>query len=131
MYRVFVYGTLRAGGSNGHRMDSGRFVRRGVVQGRLYRIDWYPGLVADEAGGPVLGEVHEVDDATLRLLDEFEGLAPGAIEGSEYRRLKAPVFDPESGDRVDEAWIWEWIGAVDESRRIAGGDWLQAPGGDA
>ena len=114
---VFVYGTLRRGGSNEFRMAQARFVANGAVRGRLYRIDWYPGFVADEFGDIVVGEVYEANAETLAALDEFEG--------SEYRRVKVAVeVSGEGGSKV-QAWIWEWLGDASESQRIASGDWLQ------
>lgn len=117
--RVFVYGTLRRGASNHRRLAGAAWVGDGTVRGRLYRIDWYPGLVLDDAAGEVRGEVHEVDAATLAALD--------AYEGSEYRRVRvAVVGGVASGGpgTVLEAWAWEWIGPIDEARRIRSGDWL-------
>ena len=113
---VFVYGTLRRGGSNDFRMAQARFVAKGTVRGRLYRIDWYPGFVADESGDEVVGEVYETDAETLAALDEFEG--------SEYRRVKIVVEGSREGGSKVEAWVWEWLGQTSESQRIVGGDWL-------
>jgi gamma-glutamylaminecyclotransferase len=117
---VFVYGTLRRGGSHHWRMDGAEFVRAGTIRGRMYRFDWYPGLIADENGGEIIGEIYQVGPAQLAALDLFEGLSAGEIEGSEYRRVRVEVG---GGDPVT-AWIWEWLGPVDEPKRIAGGDWL-------
>ncbi|HBM76597.1 MAG TPA: hypothetical protein DD438_00690, partial [Verrucomicrobiales bacterium] len=41
---VFVYGTLRRGFSNHFRLGKAPFVKEGWILGRLYRIDWYPGM---------------------------------------------------------------------------------------
>lgn len=115
---VFVYGTLRRGGSNDFRMADSRFVSNGLVRGRLYRIDWYPGFVADENAGPIVGEIFMANAETIAALDEFEG--------SEYRRVKIAVEVREEGAAVlkVQAWIWEWLGETSESQRILGGDWL-------
>ncbi len=121
-HRVFVYGTLRPGGSNHFRMAGGRFVGKGWVRGRLYRIDWYPGLMLDEEAGEVKGEIFEVTTEQLHELDVFEGLSAGEVEGSEYRRVLTEVTD---GEKTTHAWVWEWIGPVDETRLIASGDWLE------
>jgi gamma-glutamylcyclotransferase (GGCT)/AIG2-like uncharacterized protein YtfP len=111
---VFVYGTLRRGGSNHFRMAGADFVAQGAVRGRLYGIAWYPGLVLDREGGEVIGDVMAVDAGMMAELD--------AYEGGEYRRVRVEVGLPHG--EIIEAWIWEWGGEVDESRRIAGGDWL-------
>ncbi len=115
---VFVYGTLRCGGSNHFRMAGAEFVESGVLRGRLYRIDWYPGLVLDASGDEVSGEVFSVDRKTLAALDEFEG--------HEYRRIQATVKTPY-GVPI-KAWMWEWLMPVDESQRISGGDWSKENG---
>ena len=117
---VFVYGTLRRGGSHHWRMEGADFIASGTVAGRMYRFDWYPGLVLG-GEGEVKGEVFAVGAEQLAALDVFEGLSAGEIEGSEYRRVKTPVT---TADGTLTAWAWEWVGPVDESMRIAGGDWL-------
>jgi gamma-glutamylcyclotransferase (GGCT)/AIG2-like uncharacterized protein YtfP len=120
---VFVYGTLRRGGSNAFRMDGAEFVGPATVGGVLYRISWYPGLVLDGEGS-VTGEVYRVGPELLRALDEFEGLAAGEIEGSEYRRVKVEAL---LGDEDGlEVWVYEWKGTFNEDERIQSGDWLAA-----
>jgi gamma-glutamylcyclotransferase (GGCT)/AIG2-like uncharacterized protein YtfP len=120
---VFVYGTLRRGGSNHFRMDGAGFHGAATLRGRIYRFDWYPGLVLDESGVDISGELYAVGPAQLAELDRFEGLSAGEIEGSEYRRVQVSVTS-EAGPV--NAWVWEWIGPVHEANRIPGGDWLQA-----
>ncbi len=114
LQNVFVYGTLRRGGSNHFRMAGAAFVSAGTVAGRLYRIDWYPGLVLDDAGDEIHGDVYAVDADLLAALDVFEGLSAGEIEGSEYRRVRATVMQRDS--QPVAAWVWEWIGMTGESR---------------
>lgn len=120
---VFVYGTLRRGGTHHWRMNGAVFVRSGTIRGRMYRFGWYPGLVVDPSAGEIKGEIFAVGPAQLAELDRFEGLSAGEIEGSEYRRVRVAVSG--EGEPVD-AWIWEWLGPVDESQRIPGGNWLEA-----
>ncbi len=115
---VFVYGTLRLGGSNHFRMADAEFVESGTLRGRLYRIDWYPGLVVDPAGDEISGEIYSVNPEDMGVLDAFEG--------HEYRRIRATVRTPYGVPM--QAWIWEWLMPVDEGQRITGGDWLQENG---
>jgi gamma-glutamylcyclotransferase (GGCT)/AIG2-like uncharacterized protein YtfP len=113
---VFVYGTLRRGGSNHFRMQGAEFVTAATVRGRLYGIDWYPGLVLDDSGDEVTGEIYQVPAGLLLELDAFEG--------PEYRRV---MVEPDcGGDKrsPQSTWLWEWLGPVDETRRIASGDWF-------
>ena len=118
---VFVYGTLRKGGSNHFRMAGTEFVGSGKISGKMFRIDWYPALVP---GGEsfVRGELYLVSDETLGALDRFEGITPDATEPREYRRVKVPV-SLESGEMKD-AWVWEWIGSLENVEPIEGEDWL-------
>ena len=119
---VFVYGTLRRGGSNHFRMAGSDLVTPGTVSGKMYRISWYPGLVLGPEGR-VVGETYAVGEEQLRALDEFEGVS-AEEEGSESRRVKAP--DTARDGSTTEAWVWEWIGLVDETRVVGEGDWLLA-----
>lgn len=119
---VFVYGTLRRGGSNGWRMEGGRHVGPARVRGRLYFVDWYPGLVLDRGGGEVVGDLFEVDEALLAALDEFEGGSTEEVDGAEYRRVKVEARS-DDGEPLS-AWVWEWLGPAPEERRVACGDWI-------
>ena len=122
---VFVYGTLRRGGSNAFRMKGAKRIGRGYVSGKLYTISWYPGLVLESAGGIVIGEVFRVGPEQMRALDEFEGLAAGEIEGSEYRRVKVEcIIEAAAMDDAEMVWVYEWKGGVDEDRHIPSGDWI-------
>lgn len=137
---VFVYGTLRRGGSNAFRMEGAEFIGTAKVEGALYAISWYPGLILGKDLGCVIGEVYQVGPEQMRALDEFEGLSAGEIEGSEYRRVKVPLMRPLEDIRygvqleapcgeTPEAWAYEWKGPVDKRKRIASGDWLDSIAG--
>lgn len=118
---VFVYGTLRKGGSNHSRMGASAFLGAGRISGKMYRIDWYPALVC---GGDtsVKGELYLVGEGDLAALDAFEGITPEAEEQREYHRVKAQVT-LESGETHD-AWVWEWAGGVGGAQPLDGDDWL-------
>jgi len=76
MVRIFVYGTLKRGGCRSHVMRGQRFVgeARTVAKYRMYNTGSYPALVEDEDGLEVEGEVWEVDDDCLRVLDAIEAV---------------------------------------------------------
>jgi len=112
---VFVYGTLRAGGSNHFRMGGAVHMGCGTVRGRLYRVDWYPALFLDPGADVVQGELYQVPRDAMASLDAFEGV--------EYRRVRVAVTCGNGGE-VTEAWVWEYLDPVDESRRISTGDWF-------
>ncbi len=119
---VFVYGTLRRGGSNHFRMEAAEFIAKGRISGKMYRIDWYPGLVLDGAGDDIVGEAYSVDLELLGNLDSFEGVSAGDKEGCEYRRV--PTMVTCAAGQTLTAWVWEWLGEVEENQRLRSGDWL-------
>jgi len=117
MTRVFVYGTLKRGGSNHALLAGQKFLGEartppGVT---LYSLGDYPGLVrspGDTAG--VVGELWAVDDACLQQLDELEGVAEGL-----YARVPiklAPPFD----DQPVETYLY--LRPLD-NRTAIGTDW--------
>jgi gamma-glutamylcyclotransferase (GGCT)/AIG2-like uncharacterized protein YtfP len=77
-------------------------------------------------GEPIRGEVFEVGPDLLEALDKFEGVAADESQ-SEYRRVTTTVFPENDGEPLT-ADVWEWLGAVDESKRMKGGDWLEGFG---
>lgn len=100
---VFVYGTLKHGGTN-HRFLAGqKFLgeARTPPGYRLYDLNGYPGMIAHaEASEGVHGEVWSVDPPTLARLDELEGLVEGL-----YRRETIPLLAPFA-DRKVEAYLY-------------------------
>ena len=83
MTTVFVYGTLKRGGSNHLFLAGQHFLgdARTTPGFTLYSLGDYPGMVrvpGDTAG--VTGELWSVDDACLDELDRLEGLDEGLYE---------------------------------------------------
>ncbi|MDQ2695481.1 MAG: gamma-glutamylcyclotransferase [Pseudomonadota bacterium] len=110
--RVFVYGTLRRGGSN-HRWLRGAprlGAHRTAAQFTLLDLGPYPAAVA---GGrtALRGEVYAVDAARLALLDRLEDCP------REYRRQRIPT-------PFGAAWIYLYRRPAPGAPRIASGDWL-------
>jgi gamma-glutamylcyclotransferase (GGCT)/AIG2-like uncharacterized protein YtfP len=118
---VFVYGTLRRGGSNHFRMEGADFIGGGGIAGEIFRIDWYPALVLG-GNSTVKGELYRMCSEHLRALDEFEGIVPDEGESREYRRVKVEVT-MDSGEK-ESAWVWEWIGDLNSAMALDTGDWL-------
>lgn len=106
---LFVYGSLRLG--SGHPMarmlaESADHLGRAWVEGRLYRIDWYPGLVPSEGlGEQVGGDLFRMHAPArlLPVLDEYEECSPSFPQPREYRRELMPVH---LGDGRHLAWIY-------------------------
>ncbi len=117
---VFVYGTLRRGASNHWRMEEAEFVCEAWVLGQLYAIDWYPGMVLEDGGVPVRGDVYRVSGDLLGRLDEFEGVTGG--ETDEYVRVKTNI-QLKVGPGM-EAWVWEYRRDVGERKPMVPADWV-------
>jgi len=87
---VFVYGTLRSGGSNDitRLQPPPRCVGTAQVAGVLYHLGAYPGMVL---GGNqwVQGEVYAIEPALEAVLDAIEGLGEDASD--EYIRREVSV----------------------------------------
>jgi gamma-glutamylcyclotransferase (GGCT)/AIG2-like uncharacterized protein YtfP len=116
---LFVYGTLRRGGSRSLAagFPSALFVSDATLRGRLYDLGAYPGVVVDAAAGAVLGELYEVSTGVLDALDDYEGCDDGF-----YARMRAEV--DAGGDRI-ACWVY----ALNPERYrldapIDSGDWI-------
>ncbi len=116
MTRIFVYGTLKRGGSNHGWLRGQKFIAeaRTQPQFRLFDLGGYPGLVADAQNGlAVEGEVWEVDAAALARLDELED-----IDGGEYARQPLPLQAPfESAVIEGYVYLWSVAGRPDLGAR--------------
>lgn len=100
---LFVYGTLKRGGSNHYCLAKQTFVgeARTAPGFRLYEIGGYPGMIpmsSDRNG--VVGELWRVDDACLAKIDEVEGVSVGL-----YRRERVPLQPPFS-EKSAEAYLY-------------------------
>ncbi len=122
---IFVYGTLRPGGSAEARMTGhGRWLGPARAAGKLYRIAHYPGfVVGDEDDGWVVGALFEADDPVtlLAALDIYEGCGPDDPAPQEYRRARIAVLHEGV---VHQAWTYLYTWPVDEGSRITDGDFL-------
>lgn len=122
---LFVYGSLRAGAK--HPMyevlkEHGTLEGPARVRGRLYVVDWYPGLVLDDAAGWVVGELWgSLDDAAWPVLDFYEGCSAEDPAPHEYVRRTATV---DAGGVERRAWIYDYARDVSALSVVASGDWL-------
>ncbi|MGY6554247.1 MAG: gamma-glutamylcyclotransferase family protein [Wenzhouxiangella sp.] len=125
---LFVYGTLRRdSGSPAHDWLAQRADNLGAawIQGRLYRIARYPGLVlSDHPAERVVGELYALrePETVLAELDRYEECSPGFPEPTEYVRCQRPVT-LQDGKRCS-AWVYLYNRSVTERARIVTGDFL-------
>ena len=109
---IFVYGTLRRGGSH-HRLLDGARMLGPWTSGPHYnmldrRIEW--DLLSQKER--VIGEVYRIEHGMLPALDAYEG-CPG-----DYRRVR--ITTP-----YGEAWLYLWDRAAPPAPVVPGGDWLR------
>ena len=129
MKYVFVYGTLRAGEINDinlaadrHAIARPRHLGRTTVAGRLFDFGSYPGMVAEpaHAQSTVVGDVYEIDDALLPVLDEIEQVYPGVGGLFVSREMAIEV----QGERVACLYYPVTPAAIAGRPEIASGDWV-------
>ncbi|KVL32852.1 gamma-glutamylcyclotransferase family protein [Burkholderia sp. MSMB1835] len=129
MRHVFVYGTLRAGQANDigqaaarHGIAAPTLLGAAALPGELYDFGTYPGMLAGPAGKSLVwGDVYEVDEQLVPVLDEIERVYPGVdslfkpeevtveLGGRQYACLYYPVAAHAAAGRP----------------RIVSGDWVQ------
>jgi gamma-glutamylcyclotransferase (GGCT)/AIG2-like uncharacterized protein YtfP len=126
---LFVYGTLRSDTYSGsHRQLIAPYfslVSRATMEGRLYAIIDYPGLVAvEEDIDPVIGEVYafDGDESHLMDIDDFEGCAPHSPAPHLYSRSREQAH-LKDGTIVD-AWVYRYNFPVNENMLIRSGNFL-------
>jgi len=90
--RVFLYGTLRRGGSAADLLRGCTPLGPATVRGRLYDLGAYPALILDPAGHPVHGEVWECPAQLVGQLDRYEGTAGGLFERVEVAIRRRPCY---------------------------------------
>lgn len=89
---LFVYGTLKRGGSNVVLIRDQRFLGEVVTVPayRMYDLGLYPGLIRDDAGGvSVNGELWEVSACAIAELDDFE------MSAGEFERQRIELIHVE------------------------------------
>jgi gamma-glutamylcyclotransferase (GGCT)/AIG2-like uncharacterized protein YtfP len=108
MQQLFVYGTLRKGGSAHHLLGGAPLLARGVgLEGfSLYSAGWYPVAVA-QGGGQIRGDIVSIPEALWPILDGYEG--------EEYERQFL---------RDEDLWIYLYKVPVNNMPLVKGGDWL-------
>ena len=121
---MFVYGTLRAGGSNDIRRfaPAPELVGEASLRGVLYDLGAYPGMVL---GGPsdVRGEVYRIAPRLEAALDRLESVADD--DSGEYVKREVDVA---LGGRSLRCLVYEIHSTRIEGRPvIASGDWLGRP----
>lgn len=128
MQTVFVYGTLRAGEVNDLSAAAERneiapptLLGTAMVRGHLFDFGSYPGLVIDEGGVDVKGDVYEIDDELVAVLDEIEAVYPG----EEGLFLASEVMLKVDGQVVNCRFYPVTATAAKGLPEIKSGDWVE------
>lgn len=128
--RFFVYGSLRKGFDHPkHDLlnKNGELLGMGTCRGKLYQIDWYPGVIpSDDPADRVYGEVYNIHknfEAVIESLDHYEGCAVEFPEPHLFVRRNVTVTLVNGG--TSKAWIYHYNGNPAGERLIPGGDFLK------
>lgn len=115
---LFIYGTLKRGGTNHLLLADQRFIATACTPPgyRLFVVADYPGLVRDStAQRGVQGELWDVDSSKLAELDSFEGV-PEKL----YRREPVPLTSPHHNLAVE---TYLYLRTIRGRRPIIDGKW--------
>jgi len=125
---LFVYGTLRyqaKGKMSALLSRSASYLGEAHFQGKLYQIDYYPGVVAsDHPGDLVVGDVFRLQTPHITLpdLDDYEGIGPAYEDPYEYERCLLPVTLTDGQTML--CWIYLYRHSVEGLEQIVDGDFL-------
>lgn len=99
--KIFVYGTLKRGKSNHGLLHGSRFLGTAVLfEHGIYSLGSYPGVEPME-GKQVVGELFEITEGTLAVLDRLEGVNHKKPKDGLYRRELVTVW-PEGSEEGDK-----------------------------
>lgn len=117
---VFVYGTLRRGGTNPAESYEAEYLYDAQVPGYIYNMGWYPGFKfgADNCS-VVKGEIYRVNYDNLLALDRYEG-CPNLYT----RRTTIAFLDNTEPPAEIPVFIYEINEDMDYRDHIESGDWL-------
>ena len=125
---LFVYGTLLS--TAGHPMGArlrcqAQLISEASIQGRLYSLGRYPGLVETvDAQERVHGELYALDSpaTALRWLDAYEGIVPRGRDHNAYERVERPVR--LASGKTMAAWVYLYRKDVRRLQAVADGRWV-------
>lgn len=122
--KIFVYGTLKIGGSFADIFDEVRISsEEATINGTLFCTEsWFPGVVLGK-DRIVFGELHEYKEFTkvIEVMDQIEGFEPESPKRSLFIRQKAAV---ETTHGEETATIYTFNGSTKDCEIIEDGVWL-------
>ena len=120
MTKVFVYGTLRAD-------PIGKLVKlNDCINGLVIDLGSYPALVTLDTELIVEGDVYEVNDETMELLDKYEGVDQRMYHRSSTTTLGGHDVTVYMFSRIVSSWCYykgyphvTYQGVANEQRNIS------------
>ena len=126
---VFVYGTLRRGDVRDitHLQPPPVFVGMASVQGVLYNLGDYPGLLLG-GEGRVTGEVYAITAALEQQLDSIEQVWPQPTGEYNKREVEVQLRQHPNHEAPEAVGVFCLLYEIDPARArgrpvILGGDW--------
>ena len=97
MTRLFIYGTLKRGCSNHRWIKDQDFICEACTEPkfRLFNLGGYPGMISDDNGMSIEGEVWQVSGECLKDLDVLED-----VEGGEYALEFIQLLPPNNMEPI-------------------------------
>ncbi len=125
---LFVYGTLMkkyTGYAPINLEDFGKYICEGFINGRMYEIDNYPGVIRSQnPQDKIYGELFLLSDfeASIQKLDVYEDYFPENLGESLYLRKIEDIY--LSDGEIKPAWIYLFNKEVNVEKRILSGNYL-------
>ena len=125
--KLFVYGSLMSGVATPiatYLKSNSKFLGEAVLEGKLYDLGKYPGIVPKEDGGHwVKGHIFELSDPEkmLPVLDRYEGTTDEFEQPTEYIRVEARV---RWNLQETNCWVYQYNPPTDHLQLIESGDYL-------
>lgn len=127
---LFVYGTLLSSYENteAHEIlhQNADLVGAATMHGRLYMVDYYPGVVPCNENILVKGELYKLKNAEklFEILDKYEEYNPNDIDHSEYLRSIQKITLKSDNTEYD-AWTYVYNQPVEDLELLPKGDFLR------
>ncbi|BFH72601.1 gamma-glutamylcyclotransferase [Sulfurisphaera javensis] len=118
---LFVYGSLRYGFELHHLLSNSRFVGLAFTEGyKMYDLGSYPGVIKGD--GIIYGEVYEVDEDTINLLDRVEDYR-GRPDDLYIREKTKVYFDDKRKYSLSDVYIYVYNQDISGRDLIDEGDY--------
>lgn len=118
--KVFVYGTLRKGEVNAHLLNNATCLEKNCwTYGQMYDTgEGYP-AITPSITFRIVGELYEVTENELKLLDELEDYEEGSTNNL-YERVEQEIYT-DNGATVAFVYVTNRKELL--MKEIANGDW--------